>query len=68
MYKWSQTLRIICTAVWAAIFVLAIVKPEFDTKLPLLVSAALLVLMNLTEFIGEREQHVRETKRPDDQP
>ena len=68
MYKWSQTLRIIGAVAWAFIFILAIVKPEFDTKLPLLIATALLVFMNLTDFVMEREQHVRETKRPDDQP
>ena len=68
MYKWSQTLRVICAAAWAAVFVITIVKPEFDTRLPLLIATAILVLMNLTDFVMEREEHVRETKRPDDQP
>lgn len=68
MYKWSQTLRIICAVAWAAVFIIAIIKPSFDSKLALLIAAALLVFMNLTDFAMEREEHVRETKRPDDQP
>ena len=68
MYKWGQTLRIIGAVAWAVVFVITIVKPKFDTRLPLLITTALLVFMNLADFMMEREEHVREAKRPDDQP
>ena len=66
MYKWAQALRIICAVAWAAVFVIAIINPGFDSKLALLIAAAIIVFMNLTDFITEREEHVRETKRPND--
>ena len=68
MYKWSQILRIICAAAWAAVFIIAIINPGFDSKLALLIAAAIIVFTNLTDFVLEREEHVRETKRPDNQP
>jgi len=68
MYKWSQILRIICAAAWAAAFIIAIINPGFDSKLALLIAAAIIVFTNLTDFVLEREEHVRETKRPDNQP
>ena len=68
MYKWAQTLRIICALAWTAVFVVAIINPSFDTKLALLIAAAIIVFMNLTDFITERKEHVRETKRSNDQP
>lgn len=68
MYKWSQILRIICATAWAAVFVIAIINPGYNSKLALLIAAAIIMFTNLTDFVLERKEHVREAKRPDDQP
>ena len=62
-YKWNNITKLICALAWTIVFIIAISKPDIDTKTPLLIIVGLLVVTSLVDFIIGRKEYARKIKR-----